>query len=334
MNPARALARVALLLTLVAAPALSADPLVVYSARNEQLIKPLFDRYTRETGIEVRFTTADAAVLIERIAAEGNNSPADILMTVDAGELWRATERGLLRQLKSSVLTSNIPAHLRDPEGRWFGLSMRARTLAYDPRKVDGASLSTYEALAEPRWKGKLCLRTSKKVYNQSLVAMLIAQHGEARTEQIVRGWVANLAAPVFANDTQLLEAIAAGQCQVGVVNTYYLGRILKDRPEFPVKLHWANQGSGGAHVNVSGAGVVATSRQAAAAERFLEWLSAGEAQRFFAAVNAEYPANAQVGVDPLVAGWGQFESSQINLGEAGKLQPQAVRLMDRAGYR
>ncbi|MGA1080132.1 MAG: extracellular solute-binding protein [Steroidobacteraceae bacterium] len=334
MNPAGALARVALLLTLVAAPALSADPLVVYSARNEQLIKPLFDRYTRETGIEVRFTTADAAVLIERIAAEGRNSPADILMTVDAGELWRATARGLLRPLQSRVLVDNIPAHLRDPEGRWFGLSMRARTLAYDPRKVDAASLSTYEALAEPRWKGKLCLRTSKKVYNQSLVAMLIAQQGEARTEQVVRGWIANLAAPVFANDTQLLEAIAAGQCEVGIVNTYYLGRILKDRPEFPVKLYWANQGSGGVHVNISGAGVVTTSRQPAAAQRFLEWLSAGEAQRFFAAVNAEYPANPAVGLDPLVAGWGTFESSQINLGKAGTLQPQAVRLMDRAGYR
>ncbi|MFZ8886702.1 MAG: extracellular solute-binding protein [Steroidobacteraceae bacterium] len=334
MNPAGALARVALLLTLVAAPALSADPLVVYSARNEQLIKPLFDRYTRETGIEVRFTTADAAVLIERIAAEGRNSPADILMTVDAGELWRATERGLLRPLQSRVLADNIPAHLRDPEGRWFGLSMRARTLAYDPRKVDADSLSTYEALAEPRWKGKLCLRTSKKVYNQSLVAMLIAQQGEARTEQVVRGWITNLAAPVFANDTQLLEAIAAGQCEVGIVNTYYLGRILKDRPEFPVKLYWANQGSGGVHVNISGAGVVTTSRQPAAAQRFLEWLSAGEAQRFFAAVNAEYPANPAVGLDPLVAGWGTFESSQINLGKAGTLQPQAVRLMDRAGYR
>jgi iron(III) transport system substrate-binding protein len=334
MNPAAVLARVALLLTLVAAPALSADPLVVYSARNEQLIKPLFDRYTRETGIEVRFTTADAAVLIERIAAEGRNSPADILMTVDAGELWRATERGLLRPLQSRVLDDNIPAHLRDPEGRWFGLSMRARTLAYDPRKVDAASLSTYEALAEPRWKGKLCLRTSKKVYNQSLVAMLIAQQGEARTEQVVRGWIANLAAPVFANDTQLLEAIAAGQCEVGIVNTYYLGRILKDRPEFPVKLYWANQGSGGVHVNISGAGVVTTSRHPAAAQRFLEWLSAGEAQRFFAAVNAEYPANPAVGLDPLVAGWGTFESSQVNLGKAGTLQPQAVRLMDRAGYR
>lgn len=334
MNPSRTLARLTLLLTLAAAPALSAEPLIVYSARNEQLIKPLFDLYTRETGVEVTFTTADAAVLIERIAAEGRNSPADILMTVDAGELWRATERGLLRPLRSKVLTANIPGHLRDPQGRWFGLSMRARTLVYDPRKVDAASLSTYQALAEPRWQGKLCLRTSKKVYNQSLVAMLIAELGEARTEQVVRGWITNLAAPVFANDTQLLEAIAAGQCQVGIVNTYYLGRILKERPEFPVRLHWANQGSGGTHVNISGAGVVASSRQAAAAQRFLEWLSAGEAQRFFAAVNAEYPANPEVGLDPLVASWGEFESSQVNLGEAGKLQAQAVRLMDRAGYR
>ena len=311
-----------------------AKSLVVYSARNEQLIKPVFDLYTKETGVDVKFTTADAAVLVTRLAAEGRNSPADILMTVDAGELWNAAERGLLQPLRSPVLERNVPKHLRDPQGRWFGFSQRARTIAYNPRKVDPKSLSTYEALAGPEWKGRLCLRTSKKVYNQSLVAMMIKTLGDAQAERVVRGWVANLATDVFANDTALLEAIAAGQCDVGIVNSYYYGRIVRERPDFNARLFWANQDSGGVHVNISGAGVVATSRNAAAAQRFLEWLSAGKAQEFFAASNMEYPTNPQVVKDPLVASWGTFRPSQLNVVEAGRLQPAAVKLMDRAGYR
>lgn len=319
---------------LLAAGSASAETLVVYSARNEQLIKPVFDRYTKETGVEIKFTTGDAAVLTERLAAEGRNSPADILMTVDAGELWNAAQRGLLRPLSSQVLARNIPAHLRDPQDRWFGLSQRARTIVYSPARVDAKRLSTYAALAEPQWRGRLCLRTSKKVYNQSLVATMIAAQGEQKTEQVVRGWVANLATDVFANDTQLLEAIVAGQCDAGIVNTYYYGRILKERPDFPVRLFWANEGAGGTHVNVSGAGVTRHSRNAAAATRFLEWLSSGAAQAWFAAENMEFPANPAATVDPLVASWGKFEASPINVAEAGRLQPAAVRLMDRAGYR
>jgi len=316
------------------AGAAAAETLVVYSARNEQLIKPVFDAYTRETGVEIRFTTGDAAVLIERLAAEGRNSPADVLLTVDAGELWNAAQRGLLRPVRSSVLERNVPAHLRDPGHSWFGLSQRARTIVYSPQRVDARKLGTYEALAAPEWKGRLCLRTSKKVYNQSLVATMIAAHGERETEQVVRGWVANLATDVFANDTQLLEAIAAGQCDVGIVNTYYYGRIVKERADFPVKLFWANQGAGGTHVNISGAGVTKHSRNAAAATRFLEWLSAGKAQQHFAAVNMEYPANPAAAIDPLVASWGKFKASPVNISAAGRLQPAAVRLMDRAGYR
>lgn len=316
------------------APALArAESLVVYSARNEQLIKPIFDRYTRETGVEIRYTTGDAGVLIERLAAEGRNTPADLLLTVDAGELWNAAQRGLLKPVRSPVLERNLPAHLRDPSHRWFGLAARARTIAYSTQRVRPADLSTYESLAGTAWKGRLCLRTSKKVYNQSLVATMIAEHGEAKTEQVVRGWVTNLATDVFANDTQVLEAIAAGQCDVGIVNSYYYGRIVKQRPDFPVKLFWANQGAGGVHVNVSGAGVTAGSRKAAAATRFLEWLSGGAAQEHFAAVNMEFPANPAAPVDPLVKSWGPFEPSLINVAEAGRLQPAAVKLMDRAGY-
>lgn len=315
-------------------PQRTSDELVVYSARNEQLIKPIFDRYTQETGVPIRFVTADAGPLIERLATEGRNSPADLLITVDAGELWHAAERGLLRPLDSPVLEANIPAHLRDPGNRWFGLSVRARTVVYSTERVDPQELGTYAGLADPKWRGRLCLRTSKKVYNQSLVAMLIKEHGEARTEEIVRGWVANLATEPFSNDTLLIEAIAAGQCDVGIVNTYYFGRLVRERPDIPVRLHWADQQARGVHVNIAGAGVTASSRRPEAAQRFLEWLSGREVQAQFAGANLEYPASPAVPADPLVASWGEFRQDPINVAHAGELQSTAVKLMDRAGYR
>jgi iron(III) transport system substrate-binding protein len=328
-----------LVLTLCAALALvgcqqKTDEIVVYSARNEQLIKPIFDRYTSETGQKIRFVTDDAGPLIERLAAEGQNSPADILLTVDAGELWHAAERGLLRPIESEILTRDIPVSLRDPQNRWFGLSIRARTIVYGTERVKPEDLSDYAALADPKWRGKLCLRTSKKVYNQSLVAMLMAEHGEAKTEEIVRGWVANLAAEPFSNDTLLMEAIAAGQCDVGIVNTYYFGRLLRDRPDLPLKLFWADQSGHGVHVNISGAGITTHAPRAAQAQRFLEWLSTPPAQTLFAGLNLEYPANPAVPADPAVVAWGAFRQSEMNVAKAGELQAAAVRLMDRAGYR
>ncbi len=324
----------ALVLSVCGFSAAWSETLTVYSARNEQLIKPVFDRYTEQTGVQIKFATGEAGVLIQRLAAEGAASPADLLMTVDAGELWHAAQLGLLQPVASSSLQRNIPASLRDPGGRWFGLSQRARTIAYSTARVDPAKLSTYEALTDASWKGRLCLRTSKKVYNQSLVAMMISEHGEQATEQVVRGWVANLATDPFANDTVLLEAIAAGQCDVGIVNTYYYGRIVKERPDFPVKLFWANQKAGGVHVNIAGAGVTASTKHAAAATRFLEWLSGPDAQAQFAGLNMEFPVNPAAATDPIVTGWGSFEASPINVAEAGRLQPVAVKLMDRAGYR
>lgn len=308
--------------------------LVVYSARNEQLIKPIFDRYSAETGQQIRFVTDDAGPLIERLAAEGANSQADILMTVDAGELWHAADRGLMKPIASPVLKANIPDSLRDPQDRWFGFSIRARTLVYSTERVKPEELSDYAALGNERWRGKLCLRTSKKVYNQSLVAMLIAEHGEPKAEEIVKGWVANLAAEPFSNDTLLMEAIAAGQCDVGLVNTYYFGRLLRDRADLPVKLFWADQAGQGVHVNISGAGVTAHAPRAEAAQKFLEWLSQPEAQSLFAGQNLEYPASPAVKADPIVAAWGEFKPSPMNVAQAGELQAAAVKLMDRAGYR
>lgn len=308
--------------------------LVVYSARNEQLIKPMFDRYTAETGQKIRFVTDDAGPLIERLNAEGANSQADILMTVDAGELWHAADRGLLKPTQSEVLNANIPESLRDPQGRWFGFSIRARTMVYSTERVKPEELSDYAALAGERWKGKLCLRTSKKVYNQSLVAMLIAEHGEPKTEEIVRGWVANLATEPFSNDTLLMEAIAAGQCDVGLVNTYYFGRLLRDEPDLPVKLFWADQAGQGVHVNVSGAGITTHAPRGEEAKKFLEWLSQPEAQSLFASLNLEYPASPSIEPDPIVKAWGDFKRNPMNVAQAGELQATAVKLMDRAGYR
>lgn len=308
--------------------------LVVYSARNEQLIKPIFDRYTAETGQKIRFVTDDAGPLIERLSAEGANSQADILMTVDAGELWHAADRGLLKPIQSEVLNANIPESLRDPQGRWYGFSIRARTIVYSTERVKPEELSDYAALGGERWKGKLCLRTSKKVYNQSLVAMLIAEHGEPKAEEIVRGWVANLATEPFSNDTLLMEAIAAGQCDVGLVNTYYFGRLVRDKPDLHLKLFWADQAGQGVHVNISGAGVTAHAPRTEEAKKFLEWLSQPEAQSFFAGQNLEYPASPSVQADPIVLAWGEFKRSPMNVAQAGELQAAAVKLMDRVGYR
>lgn len=307
--------------------------LVVYSARNEEHIQAIFDRYTAETGQKIRLITDDAGPLIQRLAAEGRNSPADLLITVDAGVLWHAAQLGLLRPTDSKVLDANIPEHLRDPDKRWFGLTVRARTIVYSTERVKPEELDSYESLTDGKWKGRLCLRTSKSVYNQSLIAMLIAQHGEEQTEKIVRGWVANLATPVFANDTLLMQAIDAGQCDVGIVNTYYFGRLQRDNPALPLKLFWADQQGDGTHVNISGAGVTMHAPRADKALRFLEWLSQPQAQDMFAGVDLEYPASPAAKAVAQVVSWGEFKPSPLNVGHAGELQPAAVRLMDRAGY-
>ena len=311
-----------------------ATELVVYSARNEQLIKPLFDAYTARTGVEIKFVTDKEGPLLQRLKAEGANTPADLLITVDAGNLWQAADAGMLQPVESKLLDANVPAHLRDPGKRWFGLSLRARTLFYNTGKLKPADLGTYEDLADPKWKGRLCLRTAKKVYNQSLVAMLIAAHGEAKTEAIVRGWVANLATDVFADDTKMMEAIAAGQCEVGIGNTYYFGRLMAKQPDLPLALFWANQQDAGVHVNVSGAGVTRHAKHKEAAVRFLEWLSSAEAQNLFSDQNCESPVNPAVKPAATVAAWGEFKQNPINVAKAGELQVQAVKLMDRAGYK
>jgi iron(III) transport system substrate-binding protein len=307
--------------------------LVVYSARKDHLIKPVFERYEKETGVRIKYITDKAPVLLQRIKAEGKNTPADLLITVDAGNLWHAAKEGVLDPVDSIVLTDNIPTHLRDPENRWFGLSLRARTIVYSTQRVKPGELTTYEDLANSNWNGRLVLRTSKKVYNQSLVAMLMKEHGETKTSEVVEGWVDNLAAPPFSNDTKTMEAIIAGQGDVGIVNTYYYGRLAKKDPTIPIALYWPNQSTGGVHVNVSGAGVVAASKNKPQAVAFLEWLSTESAQQIFADTNMEYPVNPDVPINPAVASWGSFKQNEINLANAGENQAAAIQLMDRAGY-
>jgi iron(III) transport system substrate-binding protein len=326
----------ALVLTLLAfGPALAvADELVVYSARKEHLIKPLFDAYTKETGTEISFITDKAGPLLQRLKAEGENTQADLLITVDAGNLWHAAREGVLQSVESQALEANVPENLRDPGHQWFGLSLRARTIVYSTERVKPEDLTTYEDLGKPQWQNRLVLRTSKKVYNQSLVAMLIAEHGEANTEKIVKSWVDNLATQPFSNDTKTMEAILAGQGDVGIVNTYYFGRLLKKNPDLKLALFWPNQDTSGVHVNVSGAGVTRHAKHKEAAVKFLEWLSSEKAQNLFADANMEYPVNQKVETHPYVAAWGEFKASQQNLASAGLLQEAAIKLMDRAGYR
>lgn len=320
--------------TPVAAAERQPQTITVYSSRNEDLIQPVFEAYTEATGTEVRFITDSEGPLLARLDAEGENTPADLLVTVDAGNLWRASEMGLLQPVQSEGLNASVPEHLRDPQGEWFGLAVRARTLFYNPANVDVENLSTYEALADAAWQDRLCLRTSKKVYNQSLVAMLIAEHGEEATQEIVEGWVNNLAAPPFPNDTQMLEAIAAGQCDVGIANTYYYGRLLKDNPDISLKPFWPNQNGAGVHVNITGAGVTAHAPNPEAATHLLAWMASDEAQNLFADRNMEYPVNPEVDPAPIVAEWGEFNQNLINVSRAGELQADAVKLMDRAGYK
>lgn len=311
-----------------------AEEVIVYSARIEKLIKPMFDAFTKDTGISVKFVTDKAGVLLARLKAEGKNTSADMLITTDAGNLWKAMHEGLLDPIESKVLETNIPAHLRDPQKQWFGLSVRARTIVYNTRTVKLSDLSTYEDLANSKWKGRLCLRTSKKVYNQSLVAMMIAEHGKTRSEQVVRGWIANLATDPLSNDTKAMEFVAAGKCDVTIVNSYYYGRLIEKDPSLPLAIFWPNQSGSGVHVNISGAGITKNAKNKHAAIMLLEFLSSSKAQNLFADVNMEYPANPKIKPDSAVMKWGSFKQNKMNVVAAGELQTEAVKLMDRSGYR
>ena len=317
-----------------AVQAASNDSLTVYSTRKEHLIKPLFDAFTAKTGIKVKYLTGKGGALIERIKLEGKKTKADLFMTVDAGNLWYAASQNLFQPVSSEIIENNIPEHLRDPEGLWSGLSVRARTIIYSTERVNPSELSTYQDLANKKWKGKLCLRTSKKVYTKSLVSSLIHHDGMEKTTDVVRGWVDNLAATPHAEDVHIMTSILAGQCDVGIVNSYYFGRLQAKDPNAPLKLFWANQNTTGTHVNVSGAGVTKHSKNPDDAIRLLEFLSSIEAQKIYVGLNKEYPATQKIKADNLIALWGDFNQDKMNLSFAGKNQADSVSLMQREGYK
>ncbi|MFI8741863.1 extracellular solute-binding protein [Stutzerimonas zhaodongensis] len=323
-----------LALTALSSAVQAAEEVVVYSSRIDELIKPVFDAYTAKTGVDVKFITDKEAPLMARIKAEGENTPADLLLTVDGGNLWQAEQMGILQPLNSAVVNDNIPSQYRSSTDGWTGLSLRARTIVYSPERVEEGELTTYEALADKNWEGRLCLRTSKKVYNQSLTATLIETHGAEKTEEIIKGWVNNLATDVFADDTALVQAIDAGQCDVGIVNTYYYGRLHAQNPDLKAKLFWPNQDGRGVHVNLSGIGLTKHAPHPEAARKLVEWMTTPEAQSIFADINMEFPANPEVKSSAEVSAWGDFKADTIPVEVAGKRQAEAIMLMDRAGWR
>lgn len=334
-----------LILTILLAPAVQAEQVNIYSARNEALIKPLLDRFSEQTGIRVNLVTGEADALLKRLQFEGRNTPADVFLTVDVGRLHQARIRDLLQPIESEVLTAYIPEAYRDTEGYWYGLSLRSRVIAYAPDRVSAHDLPDYEQLADDVWRGRLCVRSSSNVYNRSLVASLIAHHGVEYTENWARGLVANFARPPQGGDRDQIKAVAVGQCDIALVNTYYIAGMLASgqRQEVEaaesVAVHWPNQAGEdmagrGAHVNISGAGITRAARHKEAALKLLEFMISEEAQQWYAEANHEYPVRNGIEPSDLLLSWGRFKADDLNLGKLGEYDAEAVRVMDRAGWR
>lgn len=325
---------------LLAAHAATAAEVNIYSARQEYLIKPQLDAFTEATGIKVNLVTGKADELMQRLRAEGRNSPADMFFTVDAGNLGEAKEMGLFQPVSSPVLEKAIPAHFRDPEGYWFGLGVRARLVFYARDRVDPATLSTYEQLADPAWKGRIAIRSSSNIYNQSLLASMIHHHGEAKAEEWAAGIVANMARKPQGGDRDQLKAVAAGEADLAVSNTYYYALMMTSKDaadrEAAAKLapFWPNQDGRGAHVNVSGAGVTASSKNKAEAVKLLEFLVSDAAQKIYAEGGQEFPVKQGVAASETVQSLGEFKADDINLSILGDLNDEAVRIFDRVGWR
>lgn len=320
------------------APAADAGEVNLYSSRHYDTDLALYEDFTKQTGIKVNRIEADADALIERIAAEGEFSPADILITVDAGRLWRAEEAGVLAPVDSAVLNERIPAHLRHPEGLWFGLSTRARIIIYNKAAGVPEGLADYADLADPAFKGDICVRSSSNIYNISLLSSIVAHQGAAAAEAWAKGVVANFGQPPQGNDTAMIEAVAAGQCRISVVNSYYLarfaggdaaGQAIFDK----IGVIFPDQGGNGTHVNISGAGVVKTSPNRENAVKFLEYLTSASAQRYFADGNNEYPAAVGLKSNSAVEKLGAFKPDTLNAAEIGRNQAEAVKIFDRAGW-
>jgi len=311
----------------------------VYTHRHYEIDKTLFAEFEAATGIKVNVQSAKADELMARIEREGVNCPADLLITVDAARLVKAKDRGLLQPLASTVLEVNIPPYLRDPEGYWFAQTVRGRIVVYAKDRVDPTQLTTYEDLADPKWKGKVLLRSSSNVYNQSLMASIIAHNGSNGATEWATALVSNFARDPKGKDRDQVEAIAAGEGDLAIVNTYYIGKMLNSEDPEEVKVaesvgvFFPNQKGRGAHINISGAGVCVYAPNKDNAQKLLEWLSAVEQQKRFAEGNFEYPAHPGAPNSDLLNSWGDFKRDQLNLTELGLLNGEAVSVFDAAGW-
>ncbi|SMF76306.1 iron(III) transport system substrate-binding protein [Tistlia consotensis] len=311
----------------------------IYSARHYQTDERLYGDFTEQTGIQINRIEGKDDALIERLRSEGVNSPADILITVDAGRLWRAEQAGLFQPVESEVLKQRLPDSLRQPEGKWFGFSMRARVIFVNPELVPDPP-TTYEALADPRYKGLVCMRSSSAIYNLSLLASMIEHDGKDKALAWAEGVVANFARPPQGGDITQIEAVADGECGITIANTYYYVRLLRsDDPAISgaarkVKLVWPNQEGRGVHVNVSGAGVVVNAPHRANAIRFLEYLAGDSAQKYFANGNNEYPVVKGISANPELEALGDPKIDPVNVSVYGENQPLAQMLYDQAGWK
>lgn len=324
---------------LAAAAVAQAQDLNIYSSRHYDTDQALYDSFTEQTGITVNLIEAGEDELIARLVAEGQNSPADLLITVDAGRLWRADQEGLFQPVSSDILESRIPAHLQHPDNHWFAFSKRARVIVYNLNDGPPEGLDTYEDLADPAYRGMVCIRSSSNIYNQSMLASMIASDGPEAAEAWAEGVVANFARDPQGNDTAQLRAVAAGECQLGVVNTYYVGRLLASDDDADravgeqLGIIFPNQGGRGTHINVSGAGVLAAAPNPEAAIAFLEYLTTDEAQAYFAGGNNEYPVVAGIEIPGPIASFGTFDEDSVNANALGANNAEAVRIFDRAGW-
>ncbi|WP_282609770.1 Fe(3+) ABC transporter substrate-binding protein [Pelagibius sp. Alg239-R121] len=324
----------------VTAAAAGAEEVNLYSSRHYSTDEALYENFTKATGIKVNRIEGKGDALIERIKSEGANSPADILLTVDVARLWRADQAELFQAVSSASLEKRVPENLRHPDGHWFGFSTRARLIYYDKAKISAGEITSYEDLADPKWQGKVCIRKSSNVYNQSLLGSMIAAHGEAAAEDWAKGVVANFARDPVKGDTNQLRGIGSGECEIAVANSYYFVRLLtkpKDKDKGladKIGVVFPNQGDRGTHVNVSGAGVLKNAPNREAAIKFLEYLASDEAQKYFSDGNNEYPVVAEVAPTSALAGLGDFKSDPVNVAVFGDNQPLAQKIFDRAGWK
>lgn len=313
----------------------------IYSARHYDTDQALYSDFTEETGIKVNLIEGGSDELIERIKSEGLNSPADILVTVDAGRIWRAEQADILSSVQSETLKERIPSSLRHPDGLWFGISKRIRAIVINPDKVDNADELTYEALAEPEWKGRVCIRSSNNIYNQSLMASIIESKGAEAAEAWATGIVSNMAREPQGGDRDQIRAVEAGICDAAIVNHYYLAMMLTGDEENQeigkkVQLVFPNQGDSerGAHVNISVAAVVKHSPNRDNAVKFMEYLTNKKSQEYLTVGNNEYPINENAAWNPILEAFGAYKSDDVNVSALGANNPDAIRIMDRAGWK